>query len=234
VSGFEPENLVSGGAAALGDLPQIALGTVIGSAVFMLTTGIELALLLVPMEVRIPRQGGLAMIASLLLFALVLWNDGTVSRLEGLLLVPLALMVWLYRASPVFKRAAEGDDDGGTSESPGPSRVRTLGLLLAGVAAMLAGAELVVEGIRALLVSVRLSETFLGMAVAGTRQSRPSADDGRARMVAVWPCDARARVLHRRLAQPPGHALTRHRRGSRVDRSGVETVVRALVDANIP
>jgi len=124
VSGFEPENLVTGGGAALGDLPQIALGTVIGSVVFMLTAGIGLTLLLVPMEVRIPRQGGLAMIASLLLFALVLWNDGTVSRLEGLLLVLLAvaLMVWLYRASPVFKRAAEGDDDGGTSESPGPSR----------------------------------------------------------------------------------------------------------------
>ena len=36
---------------------------------------------------------------------------------------------------------------------------------------MLAGAELVVEGIRALLVSVRLSETFLGMAVVGMGES---------------------------------------------------------------
>jgi len=34
VSGFEPENLVTGGAAAIGNLPQIALGTVVGAAVW--------------------------------------------------------------------------------------------------------------------------------------------------------------------------------------------------------
>jgi hypothetical protein len=49
VSGFEPENLVTGIAAALGHLHQIALGTVIGSAVFMLTGGLGVALLLTPM-----------------------------------------------------------------------------------------------------------------------------------------------------------------------------------------
>ena len=87
VSGFEPENLMIGGAAALGNLPQIALGTVIGSAVFMLTAGLGVALLLVPMEVRIPKQGGAAMILTLLPFSVFLWNDGTVSRTEGLFLV---------------------------------------------------------------------------------------------------------------------------------------------------
>ena len=54
VSGFEPENLATGAAAAVDGLHQIALGTVIGSAVFMLTGGLGLALLIVPMEVRIP------------------------------------------------------------------------------------------------------------------------------------------------------------------------------------
>jgi len=40
VSGFEPENLAGGAAAALGDLPQIALGTVIGSMIFLLTAAL--------------------------------------------------------------------------------------------------------------------------------------------------------------------------------------------------
>jgi cation:H+ antiporter len=53
VSGFEPENLTTGGAAALGGLPQVALGTVIGAAVFVLTAGLGAALLLVPMAVNI-------------------------------------------------------------------------------------------------------------------------------------------------------------------------------------
>jgi Ca2+/Na+ antiporter len=64
VSGFEPENLVTGAAAVMDGLDQIALGTVIGSAVFMLTGGLGLALLIVPMEVRIPREGVLAMLGT--------------------------------------------------------------------------------------------------------------------------------------------------------------------------
>jgi len=44
-------------------------------------------------------------------------------------------------------------------------------LLVAGVAVMLLGAELMVHGVRALLSAVRLSETFLGMAVVGMGES---------------------------------------------------------------
>jgi len=112
VSGFEPENLVTGAAAAVDGLHQVALGTVIGSAVFMLTGGLGLTLLIVPMEVRIPREGALAMVVSLALFAGALWN-GTVSRTEGavLALAAIGLMVWLYRRSPVFQRADDEEDD---------------------------------------------------------------------------------------------------------------------------
>jgi cation:H+ antiporter len=72
VSGFEPENLVTGGAAALGGLPQVALGTVIGASIFMLTAGLGATLLLVPMEVNIPRAGGVGMLLCLVPFALTL------------------------------------------------------------------------------------------------------------------------------------------------------------------
>ncbi len=169
VSGFEPENLVTGIVAALGHLHQIALGTVIGAAVFMLTGGLGLALLLAPMEVRIPKQGGLAMIASVLLFAALLWNDGTVSRTEGALLVVTAggLMTWLYRAAPVL--IARGKDEGCGPEER--SRTAVLALLAVGVVVMLIGAELIVQGARSLLASVPLSETFLGMAVIGMGES---------------------------------------------------------------
>lgn len=144
---FEPENLVTGGAAAIGNLPQIALGTVVGSAVFMLTAGLGVALMLVPMEVRVPKAGGVAMIVSLLLFTIFVWPDGDVSRVEGvlLLLVAAGLMVWLYRESPFFKRQHEEGE--------------------------VTGAELVVHGVRGLLTTVMLSETFLGMAVVGMGES---------------------------------------------------------------
>jgi cation:H+ antiporter len=170
VSGFEPENLITGVTASAEHLPQIALGTVIGSAIFMLTGGLGVALMLVPMEVRIPREGGLAMIASMVPFSIAIWNDGAVSRGEGavLILVAIGLMAWLYRRSPVFLREVESLDEGAARRRPG---VRALMLLVAGVAVMLLGAELVVHGVRTLLSAVRLSETFLGMTVVGMGES---------------------------------------------------------------
>ena len=168
-SGFEPENLVTGAAAALGHLPQIALGTVIGSAVFLLTAGLGLTLLIVPLDVGIPRAGALAMFATPVPFAAALWIDGAVSRAEALvlLLVAVALMTWLYRRSPSFRRAAEDDDHSPAARSTG----KALGLLVLGIGVMVIGAELVVRGVRALLESVMLSETFLGMMVVGMGES---------------------------------------------------------------
>jgi cation:H+ antiporter len=166
VSGLEPENLASGAAAALGGLPQIALGTVIGSTIFLLTGALGVALLVAPMAVRIPREGPVAMVLSLLLFTLVLWNDGVVSRVEGALLVlaALGLMFWLYRRSPIFHTGPE--EEGGAESS-----LKVSVLLAAGAAVMVVGAELLVYGARTLLTVAGLSETFLGMVVVGMGES---------------------------------------------------------------
>jgi cation:H+ antiporter len=166
VSGLEPENLASGAAAALGGLPQIALGTVIGSTIFLLTGALGVALLVAPMAVRIPREGPVAMVLSLLLFTLVLWNDGVVSRVEGALLVlaALGLMFWLYRRSPIFHTGPE-------EKAGAESSLKVSALLAAGAAVMVVGAELLVYGARTLLTVAGLSETFLGMVVVGMGES---------------------------------------------------------------
>jgi cation:H+ antiporter len=170
VSGFEPENLVTGAAAALGALPQVALGTVIGSAIFMLTGGLGLALLLVPMRVEIPRAGPVAMLVILLLSAWVMVTGGMVGRGEGAVLAAaaIALMVWLYRRSPVFQRATEGDPGGASGTT---SAGRALGGLIVGTGVLVLGAEIVVAGARTLVSTAQLSETFLGMVVVGMGES---------------------------------------------------------------
>jgi cation:H+ antiporter len=111
------------------------------------------------------------MVMSLPLFAAALWN-GTVSRLEGALLVVAAvgLMIWLYRRSPLFQRSADDDADESDADAGG-SRAWAVGLLVAGVGVMLLGAQLMVWGVHALLSAVGLSETFLGMAVIGMGES---------------------------------------------------------------
>lgn len=137
----------------------------------MLTGGLGLALLIVPMRVRIPRAGSFAMLASLAMFTIVLWNDGTVSRLEGGALVALALglLIVLYRRSPVFHReAGERGDDAAETASGAMKPAVLLGL---GIAVMVLGAELVVHGSRTLLATAGLSEVFLGMTVVGLGES---------------------------------------------------------------
>jgi len=65
------------------------------------------------------------MLASAGAFALVIW-DGDVTRLEGagLLVLAIWLLIWLYRASPVFVHAErEGEGD---AEGPPPSRIERL------------------------------------------------------------------------------------------------------------
>jgi cation:H+ antiporter len=168
VSGFEPENLITGSAAAYNGLSQIALGTVIGATIFLLTAGLGLTLLLVPMAVNVPRAGGMAILFCLVPFAVALWNDGTVSRLEGALLVVVAvsLMLWLSRQSPAFLSMAPAAEI-----SPPPAWLPAARRLVLGLISMLVGAELVVQGVQTILATVRVTETFLGMAVIALGES---------------------------------------------------------------
>jgi cation:H+ antiporter len=119
VSGLEPENLTTGVIAALERLPQVALGTILGSVIFLLTAALGITLLLVPMKVQIPRAASWSMLASAGAFALVIW-DGDVTRPEGagLIVLAIGLLIWLYRTSPVFLKAERGGDD--ETEGPAP------------------------------------------------------------------------------------------------------------------
>jgi cation:H+ antiporter len=168
VSGFEPENLVTGAAAALGGLPQVALGTVIGAAIFMLTAGLGMALFLVPMDVNIPRAGAVAMLLCLVPFALVLWTNTMVSRLEGALLIVVAigLMVWLYTCSPAFLHAMSAEEP-----SAPPPWSRAIALLVVGLVTIFIGAELLVKGAKMVLSTFPISEIFLGMTVVALGES---------------------------------------------------------------
>lgn len=172
VSGFEPENLVTGVVANFQGLPQVALGTVIGAAIFMLLGGFGAALLIIPMEVEIPRSGVPAMLTSLLPFGWALLNDGVVSRVEGLLLLLVwgALMVWLYRTSPTLLTArSEGEVEAGMRK-PG-SRRHALMLVVVGTLGLFIGAELVVWGATAIIQGFGVSETFFGMTIVAIGES---------------------------------------------------------------
>ncbi|AXG11472.1 sodium:calcium antiporter [Haloplanus rubicundus] len=111
LAGTDLENVILGIAAAYDQLPDLALGTVFGEALFILGAAVGLAGVLVPFETDVPRNYlGLMLLAPFLFFGLAL--DGTLSQFDGVVLtatfVPyLAIIYTLERYTDTRYLSAE-------------------------------------------------------------------------------------------------------------------------------
>ena len=111
LAGTDLENVILGIAAAYDQLPDLALGTVFGEALFILGAAVGLAGVLVPFETDVPRNYlGLMLLAPFLFFGLAL--DGTLSQFDGIVLtatfVPyLAIIYALERYTDTRYLSAE-------------------------------------------------------------------------------------------------------------------------------
>ncbi|WP_115862369.1 sodium:calcium antiporter [Halorussus litoreus] len=115
LAGVDLENAVLGIAAAAGDLPDVALGTVFGEALFVLGAAVGLAGVVSPFETETPR-GYLALTAISPALLLALSADGLLSRLDGVILVvafvPLlwAVYRWESQQSTRYLEPEEVDE----------------------------------------------------------------------------------------------------------------------------
>lgn len=111
LAGTDLENVILGIAAAYDQLPDLALGTVFGEALFILGAAVGIAGVLVPFETDVPRNYlGLMLLAPFLFFGLAL--DGTLSRFDGIVLTAtflpyLAIIYTLERYTDTRYLSAE-------------------------------------------------------------------------------------------------------------------------------
>lgn len=169
-----PELLV-GVVAAVGDSPDIALGSVVGSNIANMTLVLGVAALIVPIAVTsgvIKREAPIAL-AAMLALGIVLVLDSP--RLGGLLLVAgLVLAVGLILLAghdepedPLGPEALEAVD----------GRVRRTGVealrAAIGLVGTLAGAQLVVLGAQEIADRAGLSEGFVGLTIVAVGTSLP-------------------------------------------------------------
>jgi cation:H+ antiporter len=187
LAGAEPEELVTSVTAALRGAPAIAYGDVIGTDVAMCTVALGLGALVAPLPFgpRVRRYALLALPVALIATVLV-W-DGHLGRAEGALLVGLYAayvgLVWrAERHPPALGELSELDDHdrqhqaavaptGAAVATQARSRVgRELLLVLAGLAAMVGGATVLVEAVRRISgieeTQTKLSLTVVGFATA--------------------------------------------------------------------
>jgi cation:H+ antiporter len=171
VSGLDLENLAVGIAGAVGDLPGISMGTIIGSGIFMLTFAVGMTALFAPLRSRTPRRLILMTLSSPLpLGALAL--DGELSRVDGAILLVLALLLigyvlWTAQRHPLLRPKAEKVGKAVASHSGWWPAV----LIVGGTVAIVIGAELFNWSVRHILVGVGWDDTLFGMVVVAAAVS---------------------------------------------------------------
>lgn len=177
--GTSMPELVTSLQAALADAPGIAIGNVVGSNIAnaLLILGIAAVVCPIPCPVRtVVRDGGLMVAAAAALLALTV--GGALSRLDGVLLM-LALaayLVFIWKQERRHPSAAVPDMDACLPEPGAPgarSLLVDLGLVLAGLAGLIAGGRLLVDGAVDLAALAGVSDTVIGLTVVAVGTSLP-------------------------------------------------------------
>src|SRR5215213_7335969 len=175
LAGTDIENAVLGVAAAVGGLPDVAIGTVFGEALFILGAAVGLAGVMSPFEIQTPRRYLLLTAISPTLLLLT-GADTVLSRSDGLILTAtFPLMLWLlYRwESSERTRFIKSDELNATREPggrQGAKRTRSgiplqLTNLLLTIVGMTIGSELAVIGTHGILKQFNLDGLAFGATI---------------------------------------------------------------------
>ncbi|MCA1702356.1 MAG: sodium:calcium antiporter [Actinobacteria bacterium] len=170
LAGAEPEELATSVAATLRRAPAIAFGDVVGANVTICLVALGVGALVAPLPFgrRVFRYGllGLPVGATAVAFA---W-DGRVGRLEGLVLViayvAYIAAIWHAERQPPALGETGELEEAAQARAGGRRVGRELGVVLAGLAAMVIGATLLVDGVRN-LVHAEADQTRLSLTIVG-------------------------------------------------------------------
>jgi cation:H+ antiporter len=164
--GFDPENLAVGAVGSYEGISGIALGSVIGAAMVAIAFAFGLTALIAPMRFEQVARPVLAVpVGAITLFA-VLAGDGSLSRLDGCILlatfaVAVAGLLWLSKRGLDIKPTGEVAE---TLEDVGKlNKWTSLGLMLLSLILIVIGSEMLVEGSKAIIDRLGLSDTMFGM-----------------------------------------------------------------------
>ena len=155
--------------SALKGTADLAVGNVVGSNIFntMLITGV--AAMVTPMTIlpsTVRQDIPIAVVASVLLMVMVI-TDGDLSRLEAVvLLMGFVAFMWL-----TLRRAKGQSDEAAATK--GYSVGRSLLLLIVGLACLVVGSNIFVDGATEVAARLGVSEAVIGLTVVAGGTSLP-------------------------------------------------------------
>jgi cation:H+ antiporter len=163
--------------AALGGAPGIAVGNVIGSNIANILLILGSAALICPLVCRrgaLRRDGPVVILAALIMVTLGL--AGRVDPWQGAIMVLLLAMLTVvaYRSERRGSAAAEVHAHEAEEFADGPRSVPTMaGFVVAGVGAVVLGANLLVEGAVEIARAFAVSEAVIGLTLVAIGTSLP-------------------------------------------------------------
>jgi cation:H+ antiporter len=172
LAGLEPEEMLTAAIASARGVPTLAVGNVIGTNVTIVTAALGLSALLFPVVIdrSVRRQALIATLVSVI--PIVLLFLGSVTQLEGGLLVVVFVgyTLFLFRTDrEAVERMAEfetDDDDDNQKLQVHPHFYWKPALLtIGGLAAMAIGGPTIVEGALRLAQVIRLSQGVVGATI---------------------------------------------------------------------
>ena len=170
-----PELLVSV-QAALGGVPAIAVGNVVGSNIANVLLILGLCALIWPIRISTAGSGGdlVVMLAATLILWLAFFTGALGRGAGGLLLVGLVLYVWhtLRTAGPAEREPVA--ESGTTHSTLQPSSLLpSLLWVAAGLVALVLGARFLIAGAVSVAQDFGLSEAFIGLSIVAVGTSLP-------------------------------------------------------------
>ena len=170
-----PELFVSVG-AALGGNSSIALGNVIGSNISNIALILGIAALVRPLTVRaeiVRREVPVMIAASVLLWLLLL--DGSLSQIDGFLLTACAVgyTFFNYRLAKTNKQEFVEEEYKEVFEQPKKPLWLDIAFAIAGLAILLVGANLLLNGAVTVAESFGISQIVIGLTIVAIGTSLP-------------------------------------------------------------
>ena len=164
LSGFEAENVAVGLAAARRSADEVALGTVLGGAIFLVCVALGLGAVLYPLRVRLPR-GFLVLMAACPLAVGVGLIGGTTGRLSGAVLLAAFALAIAYLVVASRHHSFLESEEVQEAEEKRRSFVQAAGLSVLGLAVIAVGGELVTVGAEGIVSALGLSALLVGMVI---------------------------------------------------------------------
>lgn len=171
-----PELAVSVASAAT-DAPEIAIGNVVGSNIFNILLILGCSAVITPLIIasRLVRLD----IPLMVLASLVTWwfcADGTISRGEGagLFVALIIYTVWLIRSGDTADEEVALSDDGDQTAPPWKqSKAFQVGLIVVGLASLVAGSQMMVSGAVSIAEYLGISAAVIGLTIVAGGTSLP-------------------------------------------------------------